>query len=138
MAMVNPTRQRTVFINNEIFRALLDWGRALYPRETIILLRGKVDKNGIWVNDIVVPPKASYGFLFSAFDSYLLPIDPSIVGTAHSHPSGPPRPSTADMNRGFFGRIMVIVAYPFESERDVGVFDGGGRKMALRVLPRKV
>jgi len=48
------------------------------------------------------------------FKLHMLPIDFSIVGTVHSHPSGFPLPSHADLE--FFdkyGRIHIIVASPF-------------------------
>ncbi|TDA31112.1 MAG: peptidase, partial [Hadesarchaea archaeon] len=61
-----------------------------------------------------------------------LPLDPSLVGTAHSHPSGDLTPSPTDLNR-FLGRVMVIVGFPYREE-DVAVYDGRGRRVGLRVV----
>jgi len=63
----------------------------------------------------------------------MLPIDFSVVDTAHSHPSGVLRPSATDLNK-FYGRIMIIVAYPYRSEEDVAVFDSKGRQMEYKVV----
>jgi len=63
----------------------------------------------------------------------MLPIDFSIIGTAHSHPSGVLRPSPADMNR-FYGRIMIIAAYPYRSERDIAVFNGEGKTVQYEII----
>lgn len=106
----------------------------MYPREAILLLRGETREDEIIVREIIIPPRATYGFIFSAFDSFMLPIDLTIVGTAHSHPSGSLRPSITDMNVGFFGRIMVILAYPFESEENVRVYDGEGKRLPLKIV----
>jgi proteasome lid subunit RPN8/RPN11 len=55
----------------------------------------------------------------------MLPIDRSILGTAHSHPSGTLRPSVQDLNH-YYGRIMIITVYPYQSHQDLGAFDRNG------------
>jgi len=62
----------------------------------------------------------------------MLPMDFSIVGTVHSHPSGNISPSNVDLNH-FFGRILMIVGYPFEGERCVAVYDSNGEKLPLEI-----
>ena len=62
----------------------------------------------------------------------MLPIDFSVVGTAHSHPSGILRPSVEDLNN-FYGRIMVIAAFPYETEQDIIAFDGKGNQIRFRI-----
>ena len=85
-------------------------------QETVLLLKGKVDKHRILVNDTQIPPLATHGNTFSTFPFYTLPIDFSIVGVAHSHPSSAPRPSVTNLNK-FYGRIMVITAYLYHPEK---------------------
>jgi proteasome lid subunit RPN8/RPN11 len=104
-----------------------------HPREGILLLRGKVDKEKIVVSDTQIPPFATHGHSFSSFPLYMLPIDFSIVGVAHSHPSGASRPSTMDLNK-FYGRIMTIIAYPYQTKRDIAVFDREGKALKYEVL----
>jgi proteasome lid subunit RPN8/RPN11 len=96
-------------------------------------LRGKAEKHKIVVNDIQIPPLATHGNTFSTFPLHMLPIDFSIMGTAHSHPSGALRPSLTDLNK-FYGRIMLIAAYPYQSQNDIAVFDRKGEKMDFKVL----
>jgi proteasome lid subunit RPN8/RPN11 len=105
----------------------------LYPRESILLLRGKVEKHKIIVNDTQIPPLATHGNTFSTFPVHMLPIDFSIMGIAHSHPSGALHPSVIDLNK-FYGRIMLITAYPYQSEKDIAIFDREGKKMEFKVL----
>ncbi|MEM2586833.1 MAG: hypothetical protein QXV23_00905, partial [Candidatus Bathyarchaeia archaeon] len=56
-----------------------------------------------------------------------------IVGTFHSHPSGILRPSITDLNN-FYGRIMIIAAYPYLSEENIIIIDRGGKKLNYRVI----
>jgi proteasome lid subunit RPN8/RPN11 len=105
----------------------------LHPREAILLLKGKVDKHRIMVNDAQIPPLATHGNTFSTFPLHMLPIDFSIVGVAHSHPSGALRPSVTDLNK-FYGRIMVITAYPYRSEKNLAIFDREGKPLKYEVI----
>jgi proteasome lid subunit RPN8/RPN11 len=99
-----------------------------YPREAILLLRGKKDRDMLTVDEVVLPPLATHGTGFSGFPSYMLPMDLRVVGISHSHPSGHSQPSVYDLNH-FYGRIMVIAAYPFHSYSDIAVFDRDGSKL---------
>jgi len=124
---------KAVYIKRQVLDSLLSYARSLHPREGILLLRGKRRGDGWVVEEVVIPPLATYGYGFSAFPLSLLPIDFSIIGTAHSHPSGHLAPSNTDLNH-FFGYILVIVAPPYESERDVAAFDHEGRRIPLGVV----
>ena len=64
----------------------------------------------------------------------MLPMDLSVMGVSHSHPSGVLRPSTHDLNH-FYGRVMVITAHPFQSYNDIAVFNGNGDKIPHEVIP---
>jgi len=122
----------SVSIRRELLEFLLENARYLHPRETLLLVRGKVNKNVILITDLLVPPFATYGQGFTSFSPTALPIDFSIIGTAHSHPSGSLRPSITDLNRSF-GRILMITAYPYESEINVAVYNRNGNRLKLQV-----
>jgi len=62
----------------------------------------------------------------------MLPMDFSIVGTAHSHPSGNLMPSHADLNHAF-GVVLTIAGFPFRNEQNVAVYNRSGEKLTLRV-----
>ena len=104
-----------------------------YPREAILLLRGKAGKDEILINDILIPPLATHGRGFSGFPNIMLPMDLSVMGVSHSHPSGALRPSIHDLNH-YYGRIMVITAYPFQSYDDIAVFNSHGDKIQQEVV----
>lgn len=122
----------TVSTSQELLDAIFEGARRLYPRETILLLRGKKVKDAIRIVDLVIPPLATYGHGFANYPLHLLPIDFSLVGTVHSHPSGNKTPSDVDFNH-FFGRILMIVGYPYANEQDVAVYNSHGEKLPLQV-----
>ena len=122
-----------IFISREVIDSLLTYSRTAHPKEGILLLRGEERKGDLYIEEVVIPPLATHGIGFSSFPLHHLPIDLSVVGVAHSHPSGSLRPSVTDLNH-FYGSVMVIVAYPYASERDVGVFDGKGTALDFKVF----
>jgi len=124
---------KTIVFDSKVVDSLLSYARMQHPREGILLLRGKVDKEKILVSDAEIPPFATHGQSFSSFPLHMLPIDFSIVGVAHSHPSGALKPSITDLNK-FYGRIMVIVAYPYQTKQDIAVFDREGKALKYEVL----
>ena len=122
----------TVQVPEELLDAIFEGARRLYPKETFMLLRGKKSKNAIHVTDLVVPPLAVYGYGFANFPLHMLPMDFSIVGTVHSHPSGNIAPSHVDLNH-FLGRILMIVGFPFADAQNVAVYSSNGEKLPLQV-----
>ena len=123
-----------VRFEKSVVDSILSHALDTYPREAILLLRGKKKRDEILINQIVVPPLATHGLGFSSFPSYMLPMDLHVMGVSHSHPSGNPQPSVHDLNH-FYGRIMVIAAYPFQSYNDVVVFDKDGSKLGWQFMP---
>jgi proteasome lid subunit RPN8/RPN11 len=123
----------TVSLSAELLDAIFEGARRLYPRETILLLRGKKSKDAIRVDELVVPPLATHGHGFANIPLHMLPMDFSIVGTVHSHPSGSLTPSDVDFNH-FFGRILMIVGFPFADEQNVAVYNSHGEKLRLEIV----
>jgi proteasome lid subunit RPN8/RPN11 len=124
---------KQVLISRSVIDSILTYAKIQYPKEGILLLRGTMNKKEIHVNEVVVPPLATHGYGFSNFSPYMLPMDMSLIGTAHSHPSGVLHPSTGDLNH-FYGRIMVIMAYPYESEEQIAVYDKQGKVVEYRIM----
>lgn len=117
--------EKNVFVRQEVIDSILSYARMNHPRECILLLRGRVDEGKIKVESVQIPPIAAHGESVSSFPLHRLPMDFSVLGTAHSHPSGVLRPSIEDLNR-FYGRIMIITAYPYHSEKDIIVLNCNG------------
>jgi len=137
MNLVHPIGERSsmrdVYVKRSVIRSILEYASACHPKEGVLLLRGKVDRKGIWIEEVELPPLSIHGVGFSSFRADMLPIDLSIIGTAHSHPSGVLRPSITDLNK-FYGRVMIIAAYPYRTEKDLAVFDGEGKRIEYKII----
>jgi proteasome lid subunit RPN8/RPN11 len=123
----------TVYVKKDIFGHILENAALMHPREMLLLLRGKKSKDQITVTDLLVPPLAVHGRGFTGFQAHMLPIDFSLVGTVHSHPSGALEPSLADLHHSF-GRIIMIVAFPYLSENNAAVFSHSKEKLVLKII----
>jgi proteasome lid subunit RPN8/RPN11 len=126
-----PLSRKIVF-ERRVLDGLLDYSKSAHPNEGILLLRGKISKDEIHIKDLIMPPLAVHGEDFSTFSPYMLPLDTSILGVAHSHPNGVLEPSLQDLNH-YYGKLMVIVAYPYSSEDNVGIFDHEGEQLFYQV-----
>lgn len=122
-----------VYISVELLESLLAYARDRYPHEIILLLRGKVNREKIYIEEVLVAPFTVQGESFASFNPYMLPIDSTIIGTVHSHPSGVLRPSIEDLNH-MYGMIMMILAYPYRDINDVSVFNKNGEKIPLDLM----
>ena len=127
-----PPDDLTVQIPAEILDAIYAGAKRLYPRESFLLLRGKKRKGIIAISDLVLAPFAVHGEGFAHFNPYMFSGDFSLVGTVHSHPSGNIHPSHVDLNY-FFGRVLMIVGFPFEGEKCVAAYDSNGDKIPIHV-----
>ncbi|MGA2664953.1 MAG: Mov34/MPN/PAD-1 family protein [Nitrososphaerales archaeon] len=124
---------RSVTMLKEVVDSVLTYSRSAYPREGILLLRGKSKKGDVRVESVVIPPMATHGEGFSSFNWTLMPIDLSFLGVAHSHPSGYAVPSHQDLLH-MMGRIMVIAGYPYSDESCIKVYDMHGKPLSFQVV----
>jgi proteasome lid subunit RPN8/RPN11 len=122
----------TVSISKDLLDTIFESAKIPYPKETVLLLRGKKKKDTIQITDLLVPPLATYGYGFANMPLHMLPMDFSLMGMVHSHPSGNKSASDVDFNH-FFGRIMMIVGYPYENQQDVVVYNCYGEKLEVQV-----
>jgi len=123
-----------VEVPKDILDTIYAGAKQLYPRESFLLLRGKKSKGVIKITDLVLAPFAVHGHGFAHFNPYMFSGDFSLVGTVHSHPSGNISPSHVDMNY-FFGRILMIVSYPFEGQSCVAAYDSNANRLPVEITP---
>ena len=121
-----------VVFDSQVVDSLFSYSKMAYPNEGILLLRGKSKKGIVYVTGVVVPPAAVHGSAFSSFSWWMLPVDLSYLGVAHSHPSGDHSPSDEDLLHAS-GRIMVIMGFPYASTVNLGVYDHNGREVPFEV-----
>jgi proteasome lid subunit RPN8/RPN11 len=120
-----------IVIGHGLLEAMLEFAKDNHPREAIVLLRGKHEKDMIEVTDFLLPPYAATSEEMATFPVHMLPIDFTIMGTAHSHPSGVLRLSVVD-EHNFYGRITLIMGHPYTTG-NVAAFNKAGDRLQLRV-----
>jgi len=125
---------RTVAVSmcREVLNSIFISAKALYPKETVLILRGKKKKDVIYITDLLVPPLAVYGYGFANLPFHMLPMDFSIMGMVHSHPSGNKSASDVDVNN-FYGRVMMIAGFPYETEQDIVAYNCYGEKIQINI-----
>lgn len=104
--------------------------KAQHPKEFGATLRAE---KGV-ITEVVLTPGTIAGDRHTFINYHMLPIDPSIVGTVHSHPSPDAHPSDADV-RVFsaFGHTHIIIAHPYD-EDDWLAYDTNGEEIELEVV----
>ena len=124
--------QRVVF-TREVVDSLLSYSKMAHPNEGILLLRGRASKGVAEVSGVVIPPAAVHSRSYSSFNWWMIPVDMSYLGVAHSHPSGYAVPSQQDLLHAT-GRLMVIMGFPYSDQSCLGVFDKDGNPVPFEVI----
>lgn len=107
--------------------------RNTYPDEFFSLLGGDAKKR--LIDELVLVP-AIYGRQHALVKAHLLPVDPRVLGSVHSHPSGSARPSAGDLNSFVhFGGIHLIICKPFNIE-NMRAFDVAGNEIRFEIVKR--
>ncbi len=118
-------------ITSSLVRAICNSARSTYPDEFISML-GVAEKGSHTLSELVIVP-AEFGKTHSSVRTDLIPFDPLIVGSIHSHPNENARPSSADRN--FFsrmGEIHIIAGYPYSFET-LRAYSSNGKPVSLAI-----
>ncbi|WFN34431.1 Mov34/MPN/PAD-1 family protein [Methanogenium sp. S4BF] len=117
-------------IRRECLDTLRAVGKSQHPREFVAVLRetdGIIEEFDLAPGTVVTEQSAGFSF-------EMMPLDVHTAGSAHSHPSGPLRPSDADLR--FFGRMgkYHLIFGPPYGEGDWRVFRRDGTPAELGVI----
>ena len=121
---------KKVVLPSTVADSLLEIAKLAYPLEMLALLRGEKRGDGVYVKELLFAPLSRHSSSSVYFRLDLMPMDFTIVGLAHSHPSGIPKPSLDDLHN-FIGRVMLILIPPFSSYRDIYAFDSDGERLRV-------
>ena len=120
-------------IKKDCLDIILESAKSIYPKEFGGLLRVDSKLKHTIIEVILLPGTISGGSQ-AIFQLHMLPIDFSIIGTVHSHPSGIPRPSSADLTLfDKYGKIHIIVASPF-NEYSWKSYDYLGNEIDIKIV----
>jgi proteasome lid subunit RPN8/RPN11 len=125
--------QKQIVISRSAADGIISYSKTLHPNEAILILQGKTTPEQVIIEGLVIPPFALSGPYYSGYSNYHLPFDSSYVGSAHSHPGGSNKPSLQDFNRGFYGAVSIIIAYPYE-DRTIAAYDRNGNKLEIKII----
>ncbi len=123
-------------VDEELLLEMLSFAKDMHPKEAILLLRGEVKKATITITDYLFPPFATTNSISASYPIHMLPIDFSIIGTAHSHPSGTLSLSIQDINH-MYGRISLLMVYPYSKE-NVAVFNKQAERVELNITASRL
>ncbi len=124
--------QKEIVISRSATNGIISYSKALHPNEAILILQGKITREQVIIEGLVIPPFALSGPYYSGYSNFYLPSDSSYVGSAHSHPGGSNRPSLDDLNRGFYGAVSIIIAHPYE-DKTIAAYDENGNKLDIKI-----
>jgi proteasome lid subunit RPN8/RPN11 len=117
-----------VKIRRKAVEFILETAKAAYPREFVGLLRAE---NGA-ITEVLIFPGSEFRRNSSSLYPHMVPLDPSIVGSVHSHP-GEPLPSRADLRFFERGKINIIAGYPYRPG-DLAAYDARGKAVPLEIV----
>lgn len=116
-------------LRRELLDTLLEAARSAHPREFAGVLR----KHGDTIEEVLILPGGS-SERSALMHLHMLPIDPGVVGSVHSHPSSFPVPSSADLEFfDRFGSVHMIIAYPYD-RRSWAAYNHRGERIELEVV----
>ena len=120
-------------IKRKCLNLILECAKASYPKEFGGLLR--VDNSSRYtITEVEILPGTVSGDSHAIFQLHMLPIDFSIVGTVHSHPTNNSWPSKADLHLfEKFGRIHIITAKPY-NESSWKTYDYKGNEIEITII----
>ena len=122
--------KKVIGIRRKTLEMILAASRDTYPKEFAAILRAE---EGV-ITELLLLPGTISGDVHAVFQLHMLPIDFSVVGTVHSHPSGNYSPSEADLNLfSHFGRIHIIAGMPYAVDT-WRAYDHYGRPWPLEVV----
>lgn len=128
--MTEGKRRKIWGIEQDVLDMINEAARDTYPNEFLATLRAE---KGI-VTEILLLPGTLSGEHSGTFHLHMLPIDLSVVGTVHSHPSFSNMPSEADISLfGRFGNTHIITCIPFD-KRSWKAYDYNGDEIELEVV----
>jgi proteasome lid subunit RPN8/RPN11 len=120
-------------IHQSVLDLIFECSKSSYPNEFGGFLKAD-EQNPYIITELVLIPGTISGDAHAIFKMHMLPIDFTLVGTVHSHPSSNPNPSTADQTLfERYGKIHIISAYPY-SDSSWRAYSYKGNEIELLII----
>lgn len=119
-----------VHIEGETLQFVLHVCRSTHPNEFAGFLR---EEKGV-ITEVLLAPGTLFGRGGSVINRWMLPIDSSVCGTVHSHPSSNVTPSASDLRLfSIFGKHHAIVGFPY-TEQSIQFYNRQGKEILYKVV----
>lgn len=126
-------KQRSYKITKDCLHLIFECAKSNFPHEFAGLLRVDDNKKDV-ISEVVIIPGTISGESHAIFQMHMRPIDFSIIGTVHSHPSPFARPSDADLQLFYrYGKVHIIAAMPY-SGKSWKAYDQTGKDLDIEVV----
>lgn len=117
-------------IEKEVIDLIIESAKVAHPNEFAGALRAE---DGV-ITTVLLVPGTVQGSRHAILRMNELPIDRSVIGVVHSHPSNSARPSRADLNLfSKYGHTHIIIHQPY-TEETWRAWDHRGDPIRLRVI----
>lgn len=117
-------------ITESTLKMVIESSKDAYPNE---FAAGMREIEGV-ISELILVPGTMSGPTSAILKLHSLPIDYSIVGIVHSHPSPNVSPSQKDlMMFGKYGRVHIIMGLPYDM-RSWQAYDWDGNEIELEVV----
>jgi len=126
----NDPRAKVDRIRKRTLKMIMEASKSSYPSEFAAFLRAE---EGV-IRELVLLPGTVSGGSHAIFRMSMLPVDFTIVGTVHSHPSPVSLPSDADLELfRKYGWVHIISRAPYEMDCWTA-YSGRGEIIGLKVV----
>ncbi len=123
-----------VTIARDVLESCLIGAQESHPNEFLGMLAGEKGKEIILADRLYLAPLSYSDEGSVSFDEFNMPIAMGVVGTFHSHPTGPALPSRADLKLfSQKGAFHLIASFPYK-RADVRCFDSKGKEISFLVV----
>jgi len=123
-----------VTIARDVLESCLIGAQESHPNEFLGMLAGEKGKEIILADRLYLAPLSYSDEGSVSFDEFNMPIAMGVVGTFHSHPTGPALPSRADLKLfSQKGAFHLIASFPYK-RADVRCFDSKGKEINFAVV----
>jgi proteasome lid subunit RPN8/RPN11 len=117
-------------IDKEALEFILGASRSSHPKEFAGVLRATGDT----IKEVLLLPGTISSGRSAVLKLHMLPIDPTVCGTVHSHPSPNASPSGEDLALfAKHGRVHIIAAAPY-NEHSWKAYNHRGEEISLEVV----
>jgi proteasome lid subunit RPN8/RPN11 len=126
---------REIRIERDVLEDVVEIAQGAHPKEALVFFSSTKGVRGgiLCIDELQVQAYYASQESASVFTSNL-PMTTSIVGTCHSHPSGSPQPSDADLHLfSKFGFVHAIVGAPYTLDTII-FYSKNGEKIRVEVV----